>query len=302
MIKAGLAVTGSFCTFGAVLAAVDDLAAHGFDLTPVFSFNVSSLDTRFFKAADFEELIRQKTGKTPIKTIPEAEPIGTSAGLELMLVAPCTGNTLAKIAHGITDTPRHHGGESTAKKRPSRRAVHLLQRRPRRQREKPGTAAQHTQRVLCPILAGRPGKETQLSHRGHEPHKRGVSCRPGRQTTPARAALNGRAVICADPPRPATAWRLKIIHFSCCDAPAARRRHSRPQHDKCIACEKIALRPFHRIACRIFVRYGCAKRRNGSLCAGHILSRSGMPDRSNTDRILRPEVSAGNSVDFVRRA
>ena len=105
MIKAGLAVTGSFCTFGAVLAAVDDLAAHGFDLTPVFSFNVSSLDTRFFKAADFEELIRQKTGKTPIKTIPEAEPIGTSAGLELMLVAPCTGNTLAKIAHGITDTP-----------------------------------------------------------------------------------------------------------------------------------------------------------------------------------------------------
>ena len=105
MIKAGLAVSGSFCTFGAVLAAVDDLAAHGFDLTPVFSFNVSSLDTRFFKAADFEELIRQKTGKTPIKTIPEAEPIGTSAGLELMLVAPCTGNTLAKIAHGITDTP-----------------------------------------------------------------------------------------------------------------------------------------------------------------------------------------------------
>ena len=314
MIKAGLAVSGSFCTFGAVLAAVDDLAAHGFDLTPVFSFNVSSLDTRFFKAADFEELIRQKTGKTPIKTIPEAEPIGTSAGLELMLVAPCTGNTLAKIAHGITDTPvtmavkAQLGGESTAKKRPSRRAVHLLQRRPRRQRQKLGAALEHTQRVLRPLLAGRSGKETQLPHRGHEPHKRGVSCRPGRQTTPARAALNGRvppwkadnsSPCCSErarghmrgsaaPPRPATAWRLKIIHFSCCDAPAARRRHSRPQHDKCIACEKISLRPFHRIVCRIFVRYGCAKRRKGSLCAGHILSRSGMPDRSNTDRILRP--------------
>lgn len=105
MIKLGLAVTGSFCTFSNLLTAVDDLVAHGFDVTPVFSFNTSKLDTRFYKAAEFEELIRQKTGKTPIKTIPEAEPIGTSKGLELMLVAPCTGNTLAKIAHGITDTP-----------------------------------------------------------------------------------------------------------------------------------------------------------------------------------------------------
>lgn len=302
MIKAGLAVTGSFCTFGAVLAAVDDLAAHGFDLTPVFSFNVSSLDTRFFKAADFEELIRQKTGKTPIKTIPEAEPIGTSAGLELMLVAPCTGNTLAKIAHGITDTPVTMAVK--AQLRNDRPVVLSIS-----SNDALGANAKNLGLLLntrnvyfVPFSQDAPGKETQLSHRGHEPHKRGVSCRPGRQTTPARAALNGRAVICADPPRPATAWRLKIIHFSCCDAPAARRRHSRPQHDKCIACEKIALRPFHRIACRIFVRYGCAKRRNGSLCAGHILSRSGMPDRSNTDRILRPEVSAGNSVDFVRRA
>lgn len=105
MTKIGLAVTGSFCTFRNILLAVDDLVAHGFDVTPIFSFNTAKLDTRFYKAAEFEELIKQKTGKTPIKTIPEAEPIGTAKGLELMLVAPCTGNTLAKIAHGITDTP-----------------------------------------------------------------------------------------------------------------------------------------------------------------------------------------------------
>lgn len=105
MPKIGLAVTGSFCTFKNLLTAVDDLLASGYDLTPIFSFNVSSLDTRFFKASDFEEAIRRKTGKTPIKTIVDAEPIGTAMGLELMLVAPCTGNTLAKIAHGITDTP-----------------------------------------------------------------------------------------------------------------------------------------------------------------------------------------------------
>lgn len=105
MTKIGLAVTGSFCTFKNLLAAIDDLTTHDFDITPIFSFNVAKLDTRFFKATDFFDIVRQKTGKTPITTIPEAEPIGTSKGLELMLVAPCTGNTLAKIAHGITDTP-----------------------------------------------------------------------------------------------------------------------------------------------------------------------------------------------------
>ena len=105
MTKIGLCITGSFCTFKSILAAIDDLVANDFDVTPIFSFNVSSLDTRFYKQADFEELVIQKTGKQPIKTIVDAEPIGTSKGLELMLVAPCTGNTLAKIAHGITDTP-----------------------------------------------------------------------------------------------------------------------------------------------------------------------------------------------------
>jgi len=105
MTKIGLCITGSFCTFKSILAAIDDLVANDFDVTQIFSFNVSSLDTRFYKQADFEELVIQKTGKQPIKTIVDAEPIGTSNGLELMLVAPCTGNTLAKIAHGITDTP-----------------------------------------------------------------------------------------------------------------------------------------------------------------------------------------------------
>lgn len=105
MTKIGLCITGSFCTFKSILNAIDDLVAHDFDITPIFSFNVSTLDTRFFKQADFEKLVVEKTGKQPIKTIVDAEPIGTSKGLELMLVAPCTGNTLAKIAHGITDTP-----------------------------------------------------------------------------------------------------------------------------------------------------------------------------------------------------
>ena len=105
MIRIGLGVTGSFCTFKNLLAAAEDLIARGYDITPVFSFNVASLDTRFFKAADFADEIARLTGKRPITSIVDAEPIGTSMGLELMLVAPCTGNTLSKIAHGITDTP-----------------------------------------------------------------------------------------------------------------------------------------------------------------------------------------------------
>ena len=105
MINTGLCITGSFCTFKNLLIAIDDLVANGFDITPIFSFNVSTLDTRFFKQADFEKAVVEKTGKQPIKTIVDAEPIGTGKGFDLMIVAPCTGNTLAKIAYGITDTP-----------------------------------------------------------------------------------------------------------------------------------------------------------------------------------------------------
>ena len=105
MTKLGLCVTGSFCTHANLLNILDGIGESGYDVTPIFSFNVATLDTRFFKQADFEAKIIEKTGKTPIKTIVEAEPLGTSHPLDIMLVAPCTGNTLAKIAHGITDTP-----------------------------------------------------------------------------------------------------------------------------------------------------------------------------------------------------
>ena len=104
-IKLGLCVTGSFCTFTNTLKMVDTLIDLGYDMTPIFSFNVATLDTRFFSQADFERLIVEKTGKTPVKTIPDAEPFGTKHAVDIMLVAPCTGNTLAKLANGVTDTP-----------------------------------------------------------------------------------------------------------------------------------------------------------------------------------------------------
>ena len=104
MKKIGFCVCGSFCTLKATLAALDDLISKDFDVTPIFSFNVASLDTRFFKAEDFKKAVEDKTGKKIICTLQDAEPIA-KANLDAVLVLPCTGNTLAKIANGITDTP-----------------------------------------------------------------------------------------------------------------------------------------------------------------------------------------------------
>lgn len=105
MSKIGIGVCGSFCTLKQLTVACEALSAEGYDLVPVFSFNVDKTDTRFYMAADFREEMIKITGKEPIATIVGAEPLGTTDPLDLMLVAPCTGNTLAKIAAGITDTP-----------------------------------------------------------------------------------------------------------------------------------------------------------------------------------------------------
>ena len=105
MTKIGFCVSGSFCTFKNVLKALREVVDAGFDVTPIFSYNVANLDTRFFKAADFRKEVETITGNKVIDTLVGAEPVGTSMGLELLVVAPCTGNTLAKIANGITDTP-----------------------------------------------------------------------------------------------------------------------------------------------------------------------------------------------------
>ena len=104
-MKIGLCITGSFCTLKNIIEVLKALVTAGNDIMPIFSYNVSTLDTRFYKAKDFENDIIAITGKTPIKTIVDAEPMGTSKSVDLLLVAPCTGNTLSKIAHGITDTP-----------------------------------------------------------------------------------------------------------------------------------------------------------------------------------------------------
>ncbi|MBE5816885.1 MAG: dipicolinate synthase subunit B [Clostridiales bacterium] len=101
----GYCFTGSFCTLKESLCCLTELVRDGARVTPIFSYAVSSLDTRFFKAEDFRERVMDICKAEPIDTIPEAEPIGPKKLLDLLIIAPCTGNTASKLANGITDTP-----------------------------------------------------------------------------------------------------------------------------------------------------------------------------------------------------
>lgn len=100
----GFAMCGSFCTFSRVLPVMEALLHDGCDVIPIMSETAYSTDTRFGKAADFTDKIEKLTNHKIIHTIGDTEPIGPREMCDLLIVAPCTGNTLAKLAHGITDT------------------------------------------------------------------------------------------------------------------------------------------------------------------------------------------------------
>lgn len=103
-IKIGFALTGSFCTIGKVVPEVEKLVSTGAEVIPIISGSVDKFDTRFGTARDLRLKLEGITGKKVIDTIIDAEPFGPKALVDLIVVAPCTGNTLAKIANGITDT------------------------------------------------------------------------------------------------------------------------------------------------------------------------------------------------------
>lgn len=104
--RIGFAMTGSFCTFQTVLEQLEQLAqVPDWELWPILSFNAYSMDTRFGKAADTIAALERLCGRPVIHTIQEAEPIGPRKLLDLLIIAPCTSNTLAKLATGVNDTP-----------------------------------------------------------------------------------------------------------------------------------------------------------------------------------------------------
>lgn len=101
----GYGITGSFCTFAQTRKAVIRLKEMGAQITPIFSYQTQTCDTRFGSAKEFVEGICGITENDGIKTIVQAEPIGPNAFLDVMVIAPCTGNTAAKLCAGIVDTP-----------------------------------------------------------------------------------------------------------------------------------------------------------------------------------------------------
>lgn len=103
-IKIGFALCGSFCTFNRVLPEIERLVEAGYEVYPIMSGYAFSTDTRFGEAAEFVKKVEDICGKAVIHTINDAEPIGPKALLDALIVAPCTGNTLGKLASGITDT------------------------------------------------------------------------------------------------------------------------------------------------------------------------------------------------------
>ena len=98
-------MSGSFCTYENAFQELQKLVEAGQRCRPFFPEAAQTIDSRFGKAEEFVRRAETLTGRTPMLTIAEAEPIGPKSLLDLLIVLPCTGNTIAKLANGITDTP-----------------------------------------------------------------------------------------------------------------------------------------------------------------------------------------------------
>ena len=102
--RVGFAVCGSFCTHAKVLGELEKLCGEYETVIPIVSDICTQTDTRFGKAEDFLSTVERLTGREPIRSVSGAEPIGPKQLLDVLVIAPCTGNTLGKLAAGITDT------------------------------------------------------------------------------------------------------------------------------------------------------------------------------------------------------
>lgn len=104
-LKIGVGITGSFCTLKETFNIIEELIRYKAIVTPVISNSVNELDTRFYKAEEVKRKLKELTGNDIIKDITTAEPVGPKDMFDIFIIVPCTGNTLAKIANAITDTP-----------------------------------------------------------------------------------------------------------------------------------------------------------------------------------------------------
>jgi len=103
--RIGFALTGSHCTLAKVMPEIAGLVREGAAVYPILSDSVNCTDTKFGLAADWKKQLKEITGHDCITTIVDAEPIGPQKLFDILVIAPCSGNTLAKLANAITDTP-----------------------------------------------------------------------------------------------------------------------------------------------------------------------------------------------------
>ncbi|WP_147675205.1 dipicolinate synthase subunit B [Numidum massiliense] len=113
----GFGLTGSHCTHDEVLPQMERLVQLGATVLPIVTYTVANVDSKFGEAKEWLEKIKRITGEHIISTIPEAEPFGPSKRLDVMLIAPCTGNSLAKLANALTDSPVLMAAKATMRNR-----------------------------------------------------------------------------------------------------------------------------------------------------------------------------------------
>lgn len=101
----GFALTGSHCTFAEVMPQIRRFVEEGAKVIPIASYSLMTTDTRFGSSEDWQKELKEITGNDIISTIVDAEPLGPSKLLDVMVIAPCTGNTTAKLANAITESP-----------------------------------------------------------------------------------------------------------------------------------------------------------------------------------------------------
>ena len=161
-MKIGFAFCGSFCNHPELLKLYEDIAREH-EIVPILSENAAKYSTRFGAAEDFVTRVEALAGRKAVRNIVEAEPLGPQGAMEVLVIAPCTGNTLAKLAHGITD-----GAVTMAAKghlrngKPVVLAIATNDGRGGEYRQAPRPEAL----LFCPLRAGQRRGEAHVADRG----------------------------------------------------------------------------------------------------------------------------------------
>lgn len=105
-MRIGFALCGSFCTLERTMNVLERMTKAGWEITPIVSENVGSMDTRFGRSADCLDRLEEICGRSALRTLQDVEPIGPKGWFDALVIAPCTGSTLARLAYGMSDTPQ----------------------------------------------------------------------------------------------------------------------------------------------------------------------------------------------------